>query len=211
MTPPCGNLRPQPETSKNSLLVKTTLGTVKATTWDLPSSKNFQHEYGLRQHRDGITSADVIGGWMQHQGTGDLLPGRDFKALNVGAVTAGAMTSKDFSDFRATHDARLKLGTHKGTESLPYDETTRFGRSGDTSTPFNDLISHSYRFDWMSAQPSAEETRRKSKKPGQTKTSRMQAEQSALKRASLDQADVAPALWKMSSFDKVPSKLGYLG
>ena len=82
MTPPCGNLRPQPETSKNSLLVKTTLGTVKATTWDLPSSKNFQHEYGLRQHRDGITSADVIGGWMQHQGTGDLLPGRDFKTLS---------------------------------------------------------------------------------------------------------------------------------
>ena len=214
LTPPCGKLRPQPESSKNPLLVNPTLGTVRAATWDLPSAKDFHHEYGLRQHRDGLTSGDVVGGWASHQGTGDLQTGRDFKALNAMAAVEGATTAKDFAEYRASHDARLKVGQSTAAKvKKQWDDTTRFGRNTQSSTPMDDLMSHSYRFDWIAVQPSAAEALQagKSKKPGQTKTSRLQAETNALKLEALNKPDEVPKYWKMSSFDKVPAKVGYEG
>ena len=238
-TPPCGNHKPQPEASKNTLLVKPALGTVKATCYDLPSASNFQHEYGLRQFRDGVTSGDVVGGWQQHKGTGDQMPGRDFKALNAMAVVAGKKTSKEMTEFRQEHDARLKLGGDTRVTSKPYDETTTFGRTTAPSLSFNDLMSHGYRFDWAQSQvracrlpalpythtpdsnllvllpivtqPPIEEVMRKSKKPGQTKTSRLQAEVSKAKREELETTGAEKPLWKMQAYSNVPAKVGYLG
>jgi len=210
-TPLCGTLKPQPETSKNVLLIKPQLGTVKSATWNLPSQTDFQHEYGLRQKRDGVTSGDVVGGWAQHDGTANQMPGRDFKALNAMAVVAGGCTSKDIADYRTTHDARLKLGTYKAAETMPYDSTTTFGRSTVASIPFGDLISHSYRYDWAQEQPPAETIKPKARKPGQTKTSLMAAEVSRAKLEQFENADVPKVLWKHAGFSKVPAKVGYTG
>ena len=159
--PPCGTLKPQPEASKNPLLVKAALGTVQATCWDLPSKDNFQHEYGLRQKRDGVTSGDVVGSWAQNHGTANKLPGRDFKALNAMAVVAGGCTAKDMADFRTTHDVRMKLGSDKAAEVKPWDHNTVFGKGTAASLPFPDLMAHSYRFDWAEAQPPMEDLVRK--------------------------------------------------
>ena len=65
-TPLCGAHRPG---NKNPLLSKPVLGCVKKTVYDLPSKGNIQHEYGLRQDRDGITSADVLGEWAKSDHT----------------------------------------------------------------------------------------------------------------------------------------------
>jgi len=209
--PLCGTLKAQPEASKNTLLVKPELGAVKATTWDLPSKANFQHEYGLRQKRDGVTSGDVVGGWAQHDGTANKLPGRDFKTLNAMAVVAGGHTSKDIDDFRKTHDARLKLGTHKVPEKTVWNEDTTFGKGTSASIPFPDLMAHTYRFEWVEAQPPLETIVKKAKKPGQTKTSLLATEVSRAKIAALDAKDDIPDRWKHKSFVNVPAKVGYTG
>jgi len=214
-TPLCGRLKPQPASSKgNPLLVKDTLGTVRATTYDLPSKADFQHEYGLRQHRDGVTSGHVLGGWAQFDSTANQIAGRDFKALNAMAVVAGKKTSKQMSEFRRTHDARLKLGGHERHEVKPYDDNTVFGRSSAASTPFNDLMNHGYRFDWMATQPPPEEMHVKKGKPTETNTSRLMAETARKKLEALEIAKStisAPEEWKMDMFKRVPAKLGPTG
>ena len=88
-TPKVGNFRPNADKT-NPLLSTYHLGCVKPSTYDLPSKQDFQHEFGLRQERDGITSNDVLGAWAEHEGTGDQKAGRDFKALNKQAAMQGA-------------------------------------------------------------------------------------------------------------------------
>ena len=83
------------------------------------------------------------------------MPGRDFKKLNKDAIITGATTCKNIADYRSTHDARLKLGSDKVVVPLPYDASTSFGRPTNASTSFNDLFSHSYRYDWVSESTSA--------------------------------------------------------
>lgn len=225
-TPLCGNLHPQPETSKNTLLSKPQLGSVKSKVWKLPSDDHFQHEYGLPNMPDGVTSAIVLGSWQQHSGTADQLPGRDFKQLNAEAATVGLTTAKGFAEYRQTHDARIKPASGKVVLPTPYDATTTFGRSTKASTNFNDLISHSFRYEWSSTQPSAAEVSqsKKGKKPGQTKTSMLQAQSSrtkviefeakeALEEAHLNKKNgpIADNLWKMTNFERVPAKIGHTG
>ena len=223
-TPLCGNLRPQPESSKNPLLGKPQLGTVKPAVWDLPSKTNFHHEYGLRQFRDGIGSADVLGGWAQHSGTADQMAGRDFKQLNCEAAVVGKTTAKGFAEYRLTHDARLKAASIQVPLPIPYDKNTTFGRSTAATIPMADLFSHAYRFEWQQTAPTAAEcaAAKKSKKPGPTKTSSMQAQVSHAKVAALEAKETFEAahldgtagpdgLWKMKAFASVPPKVGHRG
>merc|ERR1719198_696676 len=205
-TPLCGAHRPN---TKNPLLVKPLLGCVKSTCYDLPSRSSLQHEYGLRQERDGCTSAEVVGNWAVHEPNPNVVPGRDFKQLNKHAVVEGITNCKTMSQYRSTHDYRLKLGSDKPAESKPYDADTAFGRPTNASTSFNDLISHSYRYDWVADAPPAESflMAKKPKKPAMTKTALAQQAVSSAKMA--EKVDVEP--WKMSVFRSVPPKVGHTG
>ena len=151
-TPLCGAHRPN---KTNPLLTKTQLGTVKATTYDLPP--DFQHSYGLVQERDGLTCGMVVDNWMAHDGTKDVAPARDFRALNKGAVMSGHVDCKGMQEYRATHDFRVKLGSEKKQMAMPINENTSFGRSTRPSTPFGDLMSHGFRYDWVMQTASADE------------------------------------------------------
>ena len=203
-TPLCGAHRPN---RTNPLLSKTTLGTVKATTYVLPP--DFQHAYGLVQQRDGLTAGMVVDNWLAHDGTKDVMPPRDFKALNKGAVVAGHVDCKGMHDYRDTHDARLKLGSEKRQTTLPIDENTSFGRPTRPSTPFGDLMSHGFRYDWVMQTESADDVMkaRKMKKPSQTKASLGHAKGASAKLKD-EEAVVA---WKMKKFANVPAKVGAQG
>jgi len=203
--PLCGTFRPSGP-KVNTLLTKANLGCVKMTTYDLPSVTDFQHEYGLRQVRDGVTSSEVLGDWAQHEGTGNLQPPRDFKALNKKAAEAGCTDTKMIAKFRTTNDARLKLGTEKPKEYKPYDDSTTFGRSTTASESFWDLVSGQHRFEWVSTKPSAEEmvAAARPKKPGETKTSKLNRESALAKLADKEVKEP----WKMQCFKNVAPKLG---
>lgn len=208
LTPKCGAHRDLAQT-KNALLVHPQLGCVKSTVYDLPSKANLQHEYGLRQERDGVTSAEVLGNWAQHEPNPNVQPGRDFKQLNKHAVVSGITSCKDIATYRSQHDFRLKLGSEKAAEAKPYDETTSFGRPTNASTSFNDLFSHSYRYDWVAEATPADAVAasKKPKKPTMTK--------SAIALAAAAQQKLSeeplPEPWKMKSFQTVPAKIGYQG
>jgi|EP00908_Phaeocystis_cordata_P018812 hypothetical protein len=203
-TPLCGAHRPN---KSNPLLTKTQLGTVKATTYDLPP--DFQHSYGLAQVRDGLTAGMVVDNWLAHDGTKDVAPARDFKALNKGAVMAGHVDCKGMQDYRGTHDFRVKLGSEKKKSSLPIDENTSFGRPTRPSTPFGDLMSHGFRYDWVMQTESADSVMqaRKLKKPPATKASIGHAKGSAARRVE----EVQDAPWKMKKFASVAPKVGAQG
>jgi hypothetical protein len=205
-TPLCGAHRPN---KTNPLLIKPQLGCVKGTVYDLPSKADLQHEYGLRQERDGSSSAEVVGNWAQHDPNQKVAPGRDFKSLNKHAVVDGMTNCKGIREYRNTHDFRLKLGSDKAPEVKPYDASTSFGRPTNASTSFNDLFSHSYRYDWVAeATPAADAVAaKKSKKPTMTKTAMAQVEAS---RAKLH-GEPPKSEWKMKAFTTVPAKIGKTG
>jgi len=203
-TPLCGAHR---KNKTNPLLIKPSLGQVKPTTYNLPS--NFQHEYGLKQERDGLTSEAVVGNWAQHDGTKGQMPARDFKALNKSAVQAGMLDCKGMAEYRKTHDVRLKLGSEKKAAATAFDENTSFGRPTRPSTPFGDLVSHGFRYDWVMQSEPAEQAvqRKKNKKPAMTKASMGHASVSAQKLAE-EQEQI---LWKLHKFQNVSAKIGQQG
>lgn len=205
-TPLCGAHRPN---KTNPLLIKPLLGCVRATVYDLPSVGNLQHEYGLRQERDGSSSAEVVGNWAQHDPNDKVLPGRDFKALNKHAVVDGVTSCNGMRDYKKTHDFRLKLGSDKQKEAKPYDAATSFGRPTNASTSFNDLFSHSYRYDWVAeAVPAADAVAaKKSKKPTMTKTAILNQQAAQAKMVEPPQKEE----WKMKAFTAVPAKIGPCG
>ena len=206
-TPLCGAHRPN---TTNALLIKPVLGCVKATVYDLPSAgNNLQHEYGLPQVRDGSSSAEVVGNWAQHDPNMKVQPGRDFKQLNKHAVVEGVINCKQMKDYRSTHDYRLKLGSDKVPEVKPYDVSTSFGRPTNASTSFNDLFSHSYRYDWVAEATPASDVlaQKKPKKPTMTKTALAQVAASQAKMAVVE----ATEPWKMKAFASVPAKIGPMG
>lgn len=106
-TPMIGNFNKK---ATNTLLVKTELGKVRQTTFNLPGP---QHTYGKALFREDEGTGEMIMSWMEHVPNPHARPGRDFKALNKNAVVSGMVTAKQQTDFRKTHDARLKIGTHE--------------------------------------------------------------------------------------------------
>ena len=205
MTPLYGAFRAH----KNALLAKNQLGAVKPTMYDLPSATNLQHEYGLRQLRDGSSSAEVLTNWAASESTSTVVPGRDFRTLNKRAAVAGAKSCKDVAEFRATNDARLQFGSYQPKEVKPYTEDTSFGRASVSNSNFNDLFSHSYRYDWVANAPPASDlvSQMKPKKPSQTKSSRLLAEKN---KQNSEAAEVKEP-WKMKAFTTVPARVGQMG
>ena len=179
-TPLCGAHR---GAKGNPLLIKPQLGAVKGTAYDLPS--DFQFTYGLKMPRDGLTAGLVVDNWAEHAGTKDMLPARDFKALNKAAIKAGNLDAKSVRDYTNSHDIRVKLGGDTQASPLPIDDNTVFGKTVRRrnpnhgrarppssslpraprhaltshpdlgpmqvrpSTPFGDLVSHGFRYDWV--------------------------------------------------------------
>ena len=62
------------------------------------------------------------------------------------------------NEYRNEHDIRVKLGNEKGGArgGGNYDDNTAFGRPTRPSTPFGDLVSHGFRYDWvMQSEPAS--------------------------------------------------------
>ena len=172
---------------------------------------NFQHSYGLVQVRDGLTSGMVVDNWLAHDGTKDVAPARDFKALNKGAVMSGHVDCKGMQEYRGTHDFRVRVGSGKQQSTNPSDENTSFGRPTRPSTPFGDLMSHGFRYDWVMQTASADEflKARKHKNPPSTKASAGHTMGSTQRREKVEMEP--PAAWKMKKFATVASKVGQQG
>ena len=83
----------------------------------------------MKMPRDGLTAGLVVDNWAEHAGTKDVLPARDFKALNKAAIKAGNLDAKSVRDYTKTHDIRVKLGGDTQAAPLPIDDNTVFGKT----------------------------------------------------------------------------------
>jgi len=212
-TPLCGAHRP---VKGNPLLIKSQLGAVKASAYDLP--KDFGFTYGLKMERDGLTAGSVVENWAEHTGTKDQLPARDFKALNKAAIMSGHLDAKGIRNYTKTHDIRVSHGSEGKAAPLPINENTCFGRLGRAATPVGDIISHGFRYDWVMQSPQACDLQeaRKAQKPKPTKSSKLMADTAAERMAnpkSLELGFAKPTpedytvQWKMQKFSKVQARV----
>merc|ERR1711988_1944295 len=195
----------------NPLLQKTQLGNVKTTTYALPSN---DHVYGKALQREEEGAGEVIMSWNEHQPNPDKMPGRDFAALNKASVSQGATDPRAQRDFRKTHDIRLKLGTDRmsqGPPKLPSSSQPEwaYGRPTRPSTPLGDLVSHSFRWDWVTTKEMEGST-----DPVQGSRIAPQATKASMGHARMAGASMGPPhvasqkeLFKMKKFKQVPAKL----
>lgn len=103
----------------SATLIKPELGKVRQTTYTLPGPA---HTYGKANARGDKKTGQMIMSWKEHVPNPHATSGRDFKALNKGAIVAGATTAKEQLAYRLTHDARLKLGSRERRRSTPADD-----------------------------------------------------------------------------------------
>lgn len=196
----------------NPLLVKVQTGKVKPTTYNLPPDG---FTYGRRDgfEEDGVKG--VVNSWAVHQAPRPAAAGRDFVTLNRSAVVRGAVSSKDITAFRGTHDARLQKSqtiTKAPPLRLPADAT--FGRPSMPSTPIHDVLSNAYqRNAIVAARRAQEEAEARRLAMEQSKAGRFG--QSQHTRASLGHLKIAapPAAepFKLARFKNVGPRIGYQG
>lgn len=83
--------------------------------------------------------------WKFHNETRDKEPQRDFKQLNKMSVGQGLYKATDFSNYRKSTDARVKV--RKGKNALPLyipEEEFRYGRVNRPSTPIHLVVGNCY-------------------------------------------------------------------
>eukprot|EP00306_Pavlova_sp_CCMP459_P022299 CAMPEP_0185558762 /NCGR_PEP_ID=MMETSP1381-20130426/52939_1 /TAXON_ID=298111 /ORGANISM="Pavlova sp., Strain CCMP459" /LENGTH=434 /DNA_ID=CAMNT_0028172333 /DNA_START=23 /DNA_END=1324 /DNA_ORIENTATION=+ len=208
-TPVIGTFR---KNATNSIIVKDELGKCRQTTYNLPGP---EHTYGKALFREDEGTGEMIMSWMEHKPNPHAKPGRDFKALNKRAVVSGAATAKAQTDFRKTHDARLKMGTHEDRKFTLADDFVH-GKHTRPSTPIRELISSAYRWSWVAdhleeeAMSTSPLSTRRSAKPASTKASRGHASGALQKSQSLAAAQesvVENKPFTMKRFQKVPAKV----
>jgi hypothetical protein len=131
----------------NAMLVKTVLGKVRSTTYDLPPAA---YVYGKRNIGDQVSAGDVLSGWNVHRPNPEDIPGSDFQRLNKKAVQAGCVTSGDVSGFRRVVDVRLQTGPLRQQKKIkgPSKDAIYGKKSGDVAS-MSSLITNTYQKDWI--------------------------------------------------------------
>ncbi|KAK7466006.1 hypothetical protein BaRGS_00030875 [Batillaria attramentaria] len=188
----------------NELLLRDKLGHPRTRGFYLPGQG---FTYGRPNEKRDFTAADALRGW----GGGlsslpinkkDKLPGRDFKAINRAAVSAGLMTAQEHYDYRCTHDIRCKPAAQEKTKGrtrrLP--PSMVFGLPTRPSTPIYDLLEHKYQDKWIQQRYSQEQAQRKAEQ--QKKNALLLYNTRAtLLRTYQNPVDDKP-LWQMPRFTK---------
>jgi len=89
--------------------------------------------------------------WKFHDVTREKLPARDFTKLNKMSLTQGFHKANEFSTFRRSNDARVKIS--KGKTALPLyipEESFRYGKPNRPSTPVKLVIGNAYGLEYAS-------------------------------------------------------------
>lgn len=205
----------------NPLLVRSVVGKVRASTYDLPGNDFI---YGRAEPEGEEGTREVVGSWLEHRKNPDKVPGRDFVKMNKVAARQGCVTSKHIAAYRKNNDIRLGTSPQKdrtarqkkalASSKIPADMI--FGAPGRPSTPINGLLSNSYQRNWIEAQRDAEAKRREKAHTARTATRASAKQRSNFHtKASLGHRkknEPAPKKpFKMKQFANVPSRISQPG
>ncbi|GMF44779.1 unnamed protein product [Phytophthora fragariaefolia] len=91
----CGWMTPELSTGQRvarhlgKTMIKSTVGQVRRTTYDLPDAKNPNHVYGYEVQRDPENAGQVISKWVQAVPSPAAKSGRSFIETNRQAIMNG--------------------------------------------------------------------------------------------------------------------------
>ncbi|KAG1696278.1 hypothetical protein DVH05_018824 [Phytophthora capsici] len=94
-------------------MVKSTVGTVRRTTYDLPDAKNPNHVYGYEIPRDPENAGQVISKWVHATPSPAVESGRSFIETNRQAIVNGYITAGETRRFANEHPGIVVKPTAK--------------------------------------------------------------------------------------------------
>lgn len=94
--------RPHPGPVRRTM-IKSTVGRVRRSTYDLPDARNANHAYGLEIPRDPETAGEVIGKWVHATPSPAAKSGRSFIETNRQALLSGCLTAGETRRFANEH------------------------------------------------------------------------------------------------------------
>jgi hypothetical protein len=135
----------------NHLIVRTKLGTVRQTTYNLPDSDFI---YGRPDVPDAENASAVCTSWQVHKPS--KRPGkssRDFIGLNRTAARSGCVTAKHNTTFRKmTQDIPQQRAIRQDEQEWPSDgQEVTYGRRNIPDGNFHTLIANQYQREWVEA------------------------------------------------------------
>lgn len=130
-------------------MIKSTVGKVRRSTYDLPDSHNPSHVYGYEIQRDPEGAGEVIGRWVQAEPSPAVKSGRSFIETNRQALANGCLTAGDARQFANEHpdiivkSARKSRGGFEPTNDMTFGIKSKYAIASfcsDVSLP----VSHSH-------------------------------------------------------------------
>ncbi|KAE9007195.1 hypothetical protein PR003_g8215 [Phytophthora rubi] len=106
-------------------MIKSTVGSVRRTTYDLPDAKNPNHVYGYEIQRDPENAGQVIGKWVQAVPSPAAKSGRSFIETNRQAIMNGYLSAGEARKFANEHPDIVVKPAAKGKGSfVPTNDMT---------------------------------------------------------------------------------------
>lgn len=190
-------------TKTNTLLVRSQLGKVRTSTYNLPQQ---QFVYGqVVDMPEGTNAATSVNSWQEHMPNAVAVPNRDFVRLNKYAAMNGVTTSKDVADFRSVNDIRqppANLSNNSNNVYFPPPETT-FGRPSGKTIPIVRLIQNDFQ-----RRAIADDRSNRSRELSESmkpKKTRLQHTKASIGHTKVP-APEPKKQFKMKRFDSVPSR-----
>lgn len=84
-------------------MIKSTVGKVKRSSYDLPVSKNPGHVFGLEVHHDPENAGAVISKWVQASPSLAARSGRSYIETNKQAIATGCTSAGELRRFANEH------------------------------------------------------------------------------------------------------------
>lgn len=157
-------------------------------------------------------AAEALSGWPVSSNKGtyfhkksagkEIRPDRDFVAMNRSAVEHGLTTSREQSDFRATHDIRRKVQTESANgknKQHRIPASMVFGVATRPSTPIHDLLEHKYQDRWVEERKTVELLRKSKNQSNKLDPSKLYSNRATRMRHQLAPIQSAP-LWHLPKF-----------
>lgn len=108
-------------------MIKSAVGRVRRSTYDLPDARNANHAYGLEIVRDPENAGEVVGKWVQATPSPAAKSGRSFIETNRQAVLSGCLTAGDARRFANEHPDILVKPVVKSKQGLVPPSDTVYG------------------------------------------------------------------------------------
>ncbi|KAI8902507.1 hypothetical protein BC833DRAFT_561560 [Globomyces pollinis-pini] len=214
----------------NPLLVKSVVGKIRPTVYDLPSEG---HVFGKPIIRNPVENAEtVLQNWNVIPSSKQTVPPLDYITMNCNTANQKIITPKEIRKYRKEYPVRLKEGlgenslykTHKPDANnieviggftrsrapLPSDTNPMFayGKPTRPSTPVARLMTDQYQREWASHVSESDSSKKKiqHEKEVKKKNSKLSVphQKSAPKHKSIFEKNPSD-LFKMSKFRKVPA------